>query len=87
MMLQDVQLSCAQNLRVVKLSLRGVSLTLQKCNDVTAPWIVVSSDLPKIPTFEGFERNVTNLTVAMTKFKWEVELLEKAWEQLREIDE
>ncbi|XP_071563928.1 E3 ubiquitin-protein ligase FANCL [Temnothorax nylanderi] len=83
----DVQLSCDRNLSTIKLSLRGISLTLQRCNNVGIPWKVVSSDMPAIPTFEGFERNVTNLSVAMTKFKWQVELLERAWEQLKEIDE
>jgi len=43
--------------------------------------------MPAIPMFESFEKNVTNLSVAITKFKWQVELLEKAWEQLKEIDE
>ncbi|EZA62218.1 hypothetical protein DMN91_003592 [Ooceraea biroi] len=81
-----VQLSSDQSLSVVKLSLRGVSLTLQRCNNIKPPWKVVFSDLPKIPAFEGFEKNVTNLTVTITKFKWGVELLEKAWEQLKEID-
>ncbi|XP_011880434.1 PREDICTED: E3 ubiquitin-protein ligase FANCL [Vollenhovia emeryi] len=80
----NVQLSSDRDLNTIKLSLRGVSLTLQRCNDVGAPWKVVSSDMPAIPTFE---KNVTNLSIAMTKFKWQVELLERAWEQLREIDE
>lgn len=66
------------------MSLRGISLTLQRCNDVGTPWKVVSSDIPKL---EGFEKNLINLSVAMTKFKWQVEILEEAWEQLKEIDE
>lgn len=84
-LLKDVQLSCDQNMNTIKLSLRGISLTLQRCTET--PWKVVSSDIPVIPEFEGFEKNVTNLSVAMTKFKWQVEILEKAWEQLKEIDE
>jgi len=60
---------------------------LQRYNNIGTPWRVVSSDLPKIPAFKEFEKNITNLTVAMTKFKWKIELLEKAWEQLKEIDE
>lgn len=87
MLLKDVQLSCVRNLSTIKLSLRGISLTLQRSDNVNIPWKVVSSDMPAIPMFEGFEKNVTNLSVAITKFKWQVELLEKAWEQLKEIDE
>lgn len=87
MLLKDVQLSCDRNLSTIKLSLRGVSLTLQRCKNVGVPWKVVSSDISAIPTFEGFENNLTNLSVAMTKFKWQVELLERAWDQLKEIDE
>lgn len=83
--LKDVQLSCDWNMSIIKLSLRGMSLTLQRCTET--PWKVVSSDIPPIPAFEGFEKNITNLSVAMTKFKWQVEILERAWEQLKEIDE
>jgi len=90
LLLKDVQLSCDQNLNTIQLSLRGVSLTLERsdCKNIGIPWKVVSSNMPTIPlTFKDFEKNVTNLSVAMTKFKWQVELLERAWEQLKEIDE
>jgi len=80
----DVQLSCNQILSTITLSLRGISLTLQRCNNIGIPWKVVSSDIPML---EGFEKNLINLSVAMTKFKWRVEMLENAWEQLKEIDE
>ncbi|XP_025987010.1 E3 ubiquitin-protein ligase FANCL [Solenopsis invicta] len=83
----DVQLSCDRNLSTIKLTLRGISLTLQRCNNVEVPWKVVPSDISAIPAFEGFQNNLTNLSVAMNKFKWQVELLERAWEHLKEIDE
>ncbi|XP_020299830.1 E3 ubiquitin-protein ligase FANCL isoform X3 [Pseudomyrmex gracilis] len=82
----DVKLSCDQNLRTIKFSLKDVSLVMQRCNNSEIPWKVVSSDLPDIPAFQAFENNITNLSVAMTKFIWQVELLEKAWKQLNEID-
>lgn len=84
MLLKDVQLSCDRSLNIIKLSLRGISLTLQRCNNVENPWEVVSSDMPSISTFI-YKYN--NLSVAMTKFQFEVEIFEKAWEQLKEIDE
>ncbi|XP_011631280.1 E3 ubiquitin-protein ligase FANCL isoform X1 [Pogonomyrmex barbatus] len=83
----DVQLLCNQNLSTVKLSLRGVSLTLQRCNNTEIPWKVISSDMPTTPPFQDFQKSITNLSVAMTKFKWQVEILERAWEQLKQIDE
>ncbi|KAG5325857.1 FANCL ligase, partial [Pseudoatta argentina] len=80
----DVQLSCDRNLSTIKLSLREIFLTLQRCKDIDILWKVVSSNMP-----ENFEKIVLskNLNVVTTKFKWQVEILEKAWEQLKEIDE
>ncbi|XP_029174028.1 E3 ubiquitin-protein ligase FANCL [Nylanderia fulva] len=85
--LPDMKISSDQNLSIIKLHYRDVSITLQRCNNTELPWTVIASDLPNIPSFEGFEKNVTNLSVAKTKFKWQVEILRKAWEQLEEIDE
>nr|XP_012215663.1 PREDICTED: E3 ubiquitin-protein ligase FANCL [Linepithema humile]XP_012215664.1 PREDICTED: E3 ubiquitin-protein ligase FANCL [Linepithema humile] len=83
----DVQLTCNHNLNMITLSLRGISLKLQRCNSIEVPWKVISSDLPNVSIFEGFEKNITNLSITMVKFKWQVELLENAWKQLKEIDE
>lgn len=79
-----MQLSCDRNLSTIKLSLREIFLTLQRCKDIDIPWKVVSSNMP-----ENFEKIVLskNLNVMTTKFKWQVEILERAWEQLKEIDE
>lgn len=84
--LPDMLISSDQNLNI-KLHYRDVSVTLQRCNSTELPWKVIASDLPNISLFEGFEKNVANLNVAKTKFKWQVEILRKAWEQLEEIDE
>lgn len=86
LLLKDVKLLCDRNLSTIKFSLKDVSLVLQRCNTSEIPWKVVSSDLPDIPVFQAFEKNITSLSVAMTKFVWQVELLEKAWKQLNEID-
>lgn len=86
-MLKDVRISCNGSLSTIKLSLKGVSLVLQRSNSTEVPWQIISSDLPNIPGFEGFGRNISNLSIAVTKFKWQMELLEKTWEQLKEIDE
>lgn len=86
-LLKDVQLTCNHNLSTITLSLRDVSLKLQRCDGVEVSWKVISSDLPNVSIFESFEYNITNLSVAMVKFKWQVELLESVWEQLKEIDE
>lgn len=79
-----MQLSCDQNLSTIKLSLREIFLTLQRCKGIDIPWKVVSSNMP-----ESFEKMVLgkNLNVVTTKFKWQVEILEGIWEQLKEIDE
>lgn len=67
--------------------MKDVSLTLQKTRSTEVPWKIIYSDLPKMSIFGGLIKNVTNLSVAMTKFKWQVELLEQTWKQLKEIDE
>ncbi|KAL6437567.1 hypothetical protein ACFW04_004185 [Cataglyphis niger] len=85
--LPDILISSDQNLNIIKLHYRDVSVTLQRCTNAELPWKVITSDLPNIPIFEGFEKNVTNLSVAKTKFQWQVDILEKAWVQLEEIDE
>ncbi|KMQ89766.1 e3 ubiquitin-protein ligase fancl [Lasius niger] len=85
--LPDMLISSNQDLNIIKLHYRDVSVTLQRCNSTELPWKVIASDLPNFPIFEGFEKNVTNLSVAKTKFKWQVEVLRKAWEELEEIDE
>lgn len=43
--------------------------------------------MPAIPTFEQNITEYNNLSIAMTKFEMQVEIFEKAWEQLKEIDE
>ncbi|KYN03720.1 E3 ubiquitin-protein ligase FANCL [Cyphomyrmex costatus] len=81
----DVQLSCDRNLNTIKLFLREIFLTLQRSKNIDIPWNVISSNMP-----ENFKKVVVlskNLNAVVTKFKWQVELLEKAWEQLKEIDE
>lgn len=85
--LPDVLISSDQNLNTIKLHYRDVSVTLQRCNSTEHPWKVIASDLPNIPIFKDFEKNMTNLSIAKTKFKWQMEILEKTWEQLEEIDE
>ncbi|XP_014483738.1 PREDICTED: E3 ubiquitin-protein ligase FANCL isoform X2 [Dinoponera quadriceps] len=81
-----VQLSCDDRLKNIKLSLNDISVILERNENTEVPWKIISSDFPKILAFEGFEKNIKNLSIAITKFKWQVELLEKAWEQLRQID-
>lgn len=86
-MLKDVQVSCDVNtLKTIKLSLNGISIILERNENMEAPWKVISSNLPKISVFESFEKNISSLNIMITRFKWQVELLEKAWEQLKEID-
>lgn len=77
-------MSCDRNLNTIKLSLRETSVTLQRHNNVKNPWKIISSDMPAIPMFVT---EYNNLSVAMTKFQLQVEIFEKAWEQLKEIDE
>lgn len=86
-MFKDVQVSCDNKLSTVKLSLNDISLILARSEGTKVPWKVISSDFAKISSFEGFEKNIKKLYIAATKFKWQVELLEKAWEQLKMIDE
>ncbi|XP_019698778.1 E3 ubiquitin-protein ligase FANCL isoform X2 [Harpegnathos saltator] len=83
----EVQVSSDDNLKTIKLSLNDISVILERNESAEIPWKIISSDFPKIPIFEYFAKNITKLNIAITKFKWQVELLEKAWEQLKEIDE
>ncbi|XP_034186444.1 E3 ubiquitin-protein ligase Fancl isoform X2 [Osmia lignaria lignaria] len=46
-----------------------------------------SVDLPEIPALGPFEKNVSTLIVARNKFRLQVEILEKAWSNLKQIDE
>lgn len=86
-LLKEVQLSSDNTLNTIKLSLGKVAIKLQKVKYGMHPWSVVYSDLPEIPAFGPFERNVSTLIVARNKFKLQVEILEKAWSNLKQIDE
>ncbi|XP_029040269.2 E3 ubiquitin-protein ligase FANCL isoform X3 [Osmia bicornis bicornis] len=65
----------------------SVAIKLQKVKYGMHPWSVVYSDLPEIPALGPFEKNVSTLIVARNKFRLQVEILEKAWSNLKQIDE
>ncbi|KAG7214121.1 hypothetical protein KM043_001477 [Ampulex compressa] len=83
----EVMLSSNDNLNTIRLSLRNISLTLQRNDYSIYPWKVVTSDLPELPGFDPFEKGISSLSVARNKFKLHVEMLEKSWAHLQEIDE
>ncbi|XP_029040267.2 E3 ubiquitin-protein ligase FANCL isoform X2 [Osmia bicornis bicornis] len=83
----EVQLSSNNTLNTIKLSLGKVAIKLQKVKYGMHPWSVVYSDLPEIPALGPFEKNVSTLIVARNKFRLQVEILEKAWSNLKQIDE
>ncbi|XP_043262653.1 E3 ubiquitin-protein ligase FANCL isoform X2 [Colletes gigas] len=82
-----VKLLSDNNLNTIQLFMNGVSLTLQRTKYRACPWIVIHSDLPEIPAFGPFEKNLSTLIIARNKFKLQVEILENAWSNLRQIDE
>ncbi|XP_076686698.1 E3 ubiquitin-protein ligase Fancl isoform X1 [Andrena cerasifolii] len=82
-----VQLLSDSSLSTIKLSVRNVSLKLQRTNHRGYPWTVVYSDLPVMPAIGSFEKNVSTLTTARNKFNSQVMMLEKAWSNLEQIDE
>lgn len=84
---QEVKLlSTRYNLNEIKLSMNDVFVTLKRTNDRMTPWMVVSSDLPEIPGFEGFEKNISTLNEARIKFQQLVEILKPTWDFFKEID-
>ncbi|XP_033338653.2 E3 ubiquitin-protein ligase Fancl [Megalopta genalis] len=82
----EVQLLSDSSLNTFKLSLNNVSLQLQRTKCSLRPWIVIQSDLPEIPGFCPFEKNVLTLNVARNKFKLQVEMLKTTWSNLQQID-
>lgn len=71
----------------IKLSLNNIAIKLQRINHRTCSWTVVDSDLPEIPALGPFEKNISTLVIARNKLKLQVEILEKAWSNLKQIDE
>lgn len=86
-MLKDIQILSDSTLNTVKLSLRNVTVKLQRAIFGPHPWTVVSCDLPEIPDLGPFENNLDTLTIARNKLKRQVEIFEKAWLKLKQIDE
>ncbi|XP_076233600.1 E3 ubiquitin-protein ligase Fancl isoform X2 [Calliopsis andreniformis] len=84
--LSGIQLLSDNNLNTIKMSYKNVSLKLQRTKEKKCPWTVIHSDLPEIPTFGPFEKNLSTLTIAKNKFKFQVEILERAWLYLKQID-
>ncbi|XP_054001594.1 E3 ubiquitin-protein ligase FANCL [Hylaeus anthracinus] len=82
-----VKLLSDSNLNTIQLSLKNVSLKLQRTKHRPNPWKVIYSDLPEISAFGPFERNLSTLIIAKNKFKLQVEILENTWSNLRLIDE
>ncbi|XP_076163567.1 E3 ubiquitin-protein ligase Fancl [Ptiloglossa arizonensis] len=83
----EVHLSSDSNLNTIQLSIKNVSLKLQRTKDRIYPWTVIYSDLPEIHSFGPFEKNISTLSIARNKFKLQVEILQNAWTNLRQIDE
>ncbi|XP_076278688.1 E3 ubiquitin-protein ligase Fancl [Lasioglossum baleicum] len=82
----DVQLLSDTSLNTFKLSMNNVCLKLQRTKSRVRPWTVIYSDLPEIPGFGPFEKNVSTLNIARSKFKVQVEMLKTAWLNLQQID-
>ncbi|XP_076643462.1 E3 ubiquitin-protein ligase Fancl [Halictus rubicundus] len=82
----DVQLLSDSSLNTFKLSMNNVCLKLQRTKNRVRPWTVIYSDLPEIPSFGPFEKNVSTLNIARNKFKLQVEMLKTAWLNLQQID-
>ncbi|KAG6797415.1 E3 ubiquitin-protein ligase FANCL [Apis mellifera caucasica] len=82
-----IQILSNNSLSTIKLSLNNIAIKLQRINHRTCSWTVVDSDLPEIPALGPFEKNISTLVIARNKLKLQVEILEKAWSNLKQIDE
>ncbi|XP_012144365.2 E3 ubiquitin-protein ligase Fancl isoform X1 [Megachile rotundata] len=83
----EVKILADNTLNTIKLSLGNVAIKLQKTKYGIYPWTVIDSDLPEIPAFGPFQNNISTLLVARNKLKLQVEMLEKVWSNLKQIDE
>ncbi|XP_031841771.1 E3 ubiquitin-protein ligase Fancl isoform X2 [Nomia melanderi] len=81
-----VQLLSDTYLNIIKLSLNNVCIKLQRTKCTASPWDVIYSDLPEIPSFGPFKKNLSTLMIARNKFKLQVEMLEATWLNLQQID-
>lgn len=82
----DIQLSSNSSLNMIQLSLRNIKIVLQRTNNNTIPWNVISSDLPEIPVLGSFSHNISSLSTIMDKFKQQVEIFDMSWKILSELD-
>ncbi|XP_017792424.1 PREDICTED: E3 ubiquitin-protein ligase FANCL [Habropoda laboriosa] len=81
-----IQILSGNSLNTIKLSLENVAVELQRTKYGTYPWTVIYSDLPEIPAFGPFEKNLSTLAIARNKFKLQVEILKETWSNLKKID-
>ncbi|CAL7951808.1 unnamed protein product [Xylocopa violacea] len=81
----EVQILSNNSLSIIKLSYKNMAVQLQRTKH--GKWMVIYSDLPEIPNFGPFEKNISTLMIARTKLKLQVEMLEEAWSNLKQIDE
>ncbi|XP_031775507.1 E3 ubiquitin-protein ligase FANCL isoform X2 [Apis florea] len=82
-----IQILSNNNLNIIKLSLNNIAIKLQRINHRTYSWTVVDSDLPEIPALGPFKKNISTLIIARNILKLQVEILEKTWSNLKQIDE
>ncbi|XP_043596741.1 E3 ubiquitin-protein ligase FANCL isoform X4 [Bombus pyrosoma] len=82
-----IKVSANNTMNIIELSLNNVAVRLQKTSHRTCPWTVVYSDLPEIPSLGPFEKNISTLNIARNKLRLQVEMLEKSWSNLKQIDQ
>ncbi|XP_076478160.1 E3 ubiquitin-protein ligase Fancl isoform X3 [Bombus vancouverensis nearcticus] len=86
-LLIGIKVSANNTIDIIELSLNNVAVRLQKTSHRTCPWTVVYSDLPEIPSLGPFEKNISTLNIARNKLRLQVEMLEKSWSNLKQIDQ
>ncbi|XP_017877086.1 E3 ubiquitin-protein ligase FANCL, partial [Ceratina calcarata] len=83
----EIQVFSDWTLSTITLSLNDVTLKLRRPKRETCPWTIVHSDLPDVSELGSFDKNIPNLAAARNKLKSQVQILERAWWNLKEIDE
>ncbi|XP_076754719.1 E3 ubiquitin-protein ligase Fancl [Xylocopa sonorina] len=81
----EVQILSNNSLSIIKLSYNNMAVQLKRTNH--GKWTVIYTDLPEIPNLGPFENNISTLMIARNKLKLQVEMLEKSWSNLKQIDE
>lgn len=75
------------NLTAIKLMYKDISIVLKPATSAHNSWTLLSSDLPKLESWEPLENSIPTLTEAAKVLKTRVNALQETWQDLKHIDE